>query len=144
MHPSPTVITLGVSDLSRARAFYCQGLGFVASSAGNEHIVFLKTSGVVLALYSRTALAEDACLPSAPVGNGFSGVTLARNLGSPAEVDAFLEQARRAGAKILKPAQKVFWGGYSGYFADPDGHAWEVAHNPFWKLGVTGLLELPD
>jgi uncharacterized glyoxalase superfamily protein PhnB len=144
MHPSPTVITLGVSDLPRARAFYCQGLGFGASSSSNEHIVFLKTSGVVLALYSRTALAEDACLPVGSGGTGFGGITLARNLGSPAEVDAFLERARQAGATILKPAQQVFWGGYSGYFADLDGHPWEVAYNPHWQLGASGLVELPD
>ncbi|MFO0579958.1 MAG: VOC family protein [Polyangia bacterium] len=142
MIPSPTVITLGVADLVRARAFYCDGLGFVASSSGNEHIVFLKTAGIVLALYSRAALAEDACLPAE--GSGFGGVTLARNLGSPAEVDAFLARAQQAGARILKPAQKVFWGGYSGYFADPDGHPWEVAHNPFWRLSPAGLVELPD
>lgn len=141
MDPCLTVVTLGVSDLARARTFYCEGLGFRASGAGNEHITFLDAGGTVLALYSREALAADACLP--PQGSGFGGVTLARNVGSRAEVDAFIERARQAGARILKPAQEVFWGGYSGYFSDPDGHPWEVAHNPYWTLSPRGLVELP-
>lgn len=141
MNPRLTVVTLGVSDVARSRQFYCDGLGFTASSASNEHVVFLHGGGVVLGLYSREALAEDAQVPSA--GSGFGGVTLARNLPSKAEVDAALVVAAKAGAKILKPAQEVFWGGYSGYFSDPDGHPWEVAYNPHWPLDAAGGVILP-
>jgi catechol 2,3-dioxygenase-like lactoylglutathione lyase family enzyme len=139
--PRLTVVTLGVHDLRRSRAFYCDGLGFRASSASNESIVFVDAGGVVLALYRRKLLADDANL--SPEGTGFGGVTLARNVGSPAEVDAALDTARRAGASILKPAQGAFWGGYSGYFADPDGHPWEVAFNPHWELDPAGRVVLP-
>jgi uncharacterized protein len=139
--PRLTVVTLGVQDLARSRAFYCEGLGFHASSSSNDGIVFLDAGGVVLSLYRRKLLADDANLPSA--GSGFGGVTFARNVGSRAEVDAALEMAKRAGASILKPAQEAFWGGYSGYFADPDGHTWEVAHNPHWKLDGAGRVLLP-
>jgi uncharacterized glyoxalase superfamily protein PhnB len=141
MSPCLTVITLGVSDLVRARTFYCAGLGFQPSSSSNEHIVFLHAGGVALALYDRDSLAHDANLPA--TGSGFGGVTLARNLGSKAEVDAALARAEQAGGRILKPAQEVFWGGYSGYFADLDGHPWEVAYNPHWTLSQDGRLELP-
>ncbi|MFT3922439.1 MAG: VOC family protein [Myxococcales bacterium] len=137
-----SVVTLGVSDLARARDFYCNGLGFQASSAGNEHVVFIQAGAVVLALWSREELAKDAHLPASPPAP-FSGVSLAQNYGSKAEVDAALQVAERAGAKILKPAQEVFWGGYSGYFADPDGHLWEVAFNPFWPLDARGNVTLP-
>jgi hypothetical protein len=136
-----TVVTLGVSDLARSRRFYCEGLGFLASSTSNEHVVFIDAGGVVLGLYAREPLAKDAQL--SPEGSGFGGVTLARNVGAKAEVDAALEAARKAGAQILKPAQEVFWGGYSGYFADPDGHPWEVAYNPHWKLDADGRVALP-
>jgi catechol 2,3-dioxygenase-like lactoylglutathione lyase family enzyme len=136
-----TVVTLGVSDLARSRRFYCEGLGFSPSSASNDHIVFLDAGGVVLALYRRDLLAKDAQL--SPKGSGFGGIALARNVRTKAEVDAALEAARRAGAKVLKPAQEAFWGGYSGYFADPDGHPWEVAYNPHWKLDAAGRVMLP-
>ena len=139
--PRVTVVTLGVSDLARSRRFYCEGLGFSPSSASNDHIVFLDAGGVVLALYPRDLLAKDAQL--SPKGSGFGGVTVARNVGTKGEVDAALEAARKAGAKILKPAQEAFWGGYSGYFADPDGHPWEVAYNPHWKLDADGRVVLP-
>ena len=142
MNPCLTVITLGVSDLARARKFYCDGLGFRPSSSSNEHIVFLRAGAIVLSLYSRESLAQDAHLPAD--GSGFGGIALARNLGSKAEVDQALAVAQQAGARILKPAQEVFWGGYSGYFADPDGHPWEVAYNPHWTLSPAGLVELPD
>lgn len=142
MNPCVTVITLGVSDLARSRKFYCEGLGFAPSSSSNEHITFMQAGGVVLALYDRSSLAHDANLPAQ--GSGFGGVTLARNLGSKAEVDAALATAERAGGRILKPAQEVFWGGYSGYFADPDGHPFEVAYNPYWTLSPSGLVELPS
>jgi uncharacterized protein len=142
--PSPpprlTVVTLGVHDLARSRTFY-ETLGFRASSASNESIVFLDAGGAVLALYRRKLLADDANLSSE--GSGFGGVTLARNVASRADVDAALDVAKGAGAHILKPAHEAFWGGYSGYFADPDGHPWEVAHNPHWKLGAEGRVALP-
>jgi catechol 2,3-dioxygenase-like lactoylglutathione lyase family enzyme len=137
------LVTLGVTDLPRARRFYCDGLGFVASSTSNEHVVFLNAGGVVLALWGRKELAEDARLPS-HVGSGFSGFSLAHNLAGKAEVNAFMAQAERAGAKILKEPSETFWGGYSGYFTDPDGFVWEVAHNPFWPLTDDGLVELPE
>jgi catechol 2,3-dioxygenase-like lactoylglutathione lyase family enzyme len=139
--PRLTVITLGVSDLARSRRFYCEGLGFSPSSASNDHIVFLDAGGVVLALYPRDLLAKDAQL--SPKGSGFGGIALARNVRTKAEVDAALEAARKAGAKILKPAEQAFWGGYSGYFADPDDHPWEVAYNPHWKLDAEGRVVLP-
>ncbi len=139
--PRLTVVTLGVSDLARSRAFYCAGLGFEASSISNEHIVFMAAGGVVLALYPRKLLADDAHVPSK--GSGFGGLALARNLKSKAAVDAALVVAKKAGAAILKPAQEVFWGGYSGYFGDPDGHVWEVAYNPHWKLDRDGRVVLP-
>src|SRR5579872_5165181 len=126
--PHLSVVTLGVSNLDRSRAFYCDGLGFRASTQSNESIVFIDGGGVLLSLYRRKLLAEDANLPSE--GSGFGGFTLAYNVRSPAAVDAMLQVARKAGARILKAAHEAFWGGYSGYFADPDGHAWEVAHNP--------------
>lgn len=135
------VVTLGVRDLARARAFYCDGLGFSPSSQSNESVVFLDAGGVVLALFGRAPLAEDAQL--APEGSGFGGITLAQNVSSRNEVDARLALALRAGGTILKPAGETFWGGYSGYFADPEGYPWEVAHNPFWPLGEDGLVRLP-
>ena len=139
--PRITIVTLGVADLQRARAFYAEGLGFTVSSSSNDQVVFIEAGGVVLGLYPRELLAEDAQLN--PEGSGFGGITLARNVGSENEVDVALAVAKRAGARILKPAQKVFWGGYSGYFADLDGHPWEVAFNPHWKLDERGAVVLP-
>jgi uncharacterized protein len=141
MQPRLTIVTLGVADIARARAFYGK-LGFKASAASNEHVVFHQAGGVVLALFGRAALAADAGV--ADSGPGFSGVTLAHNVASPAEVDATLAEAVAAGARLVKAAETVFWGGYSGYFADPDGHLWEVAHNPFFPLDAQGRLELPE
>lgn len=137
-----TVITLGVASHERARRFYCDALGWRPSSSSNEHITFLDMGGVVLALYARDALAEDAQMSGA--GSGFGGVTLAQNVASRAEVDAALAAAERAGGTVLKPAEEAFWGGYSGYFADPDGHPWEVAHNPHWQLSPEGKVLLPS
>lgn len=134
------MVTLGVQDLARSRTFY-EGLGFRPSSSSNESITFMDAGGVVLALYRRKLLADDA--NSSSEGSGFGGVTLARNVGSKAEVDGALDGAKKVGATILKPAQEAFWGGYSGYFADPDGHAWEVAYNPRWKLDAEGRVVLP-
>src|SRR5262245_43231891 len=128
-----SIVTLGVADLARARRFYCEGLGWKASSASQDAIVFIDAGGVVLALFNRDALAEDAQLDASPAAS-FSGITLAHNVRTKQAVDAALAAAVKAGAKLLKPGQDVFWGGYSGYFADPDGHAWEVAWNPFFPM----------
>ena len=136
-----TVVTLGVADLARARDFYIKGLGWKASSSSNEHITFIDLGGLVLALFARKALAEDANVN--PGGSGFGGITLAQNVSTKAEVDSALASAIKAGATLLRPAQDVFWGGYSGYFADPDGYPWEIAHNPHWQLDDTGNVLLP-
>ena len=121
MQPRLTLVTLGVADVARARVFY-EALGFKASSDSNRSVTFFDAGGVVLALFGRAALAEDAHV--ANTGAGFSGVTLAHNVSSDADVDRVLADAVDAGATLLKPGQKVFWGGYSGYFSDPDGHLW--------------------
>jgi uncharacterized protein len=140
MQPRLTLVTLGVSDMARARAFY-EALGFKASRDSNDNVTFFDAGGVVLGLFGRKALAEDAHVAdSAP---GFSGVSLAHIVTNEADVDRVLSEAVAAGAKLLKSGQKVFWGGYSGYFADPDGHVWEVAHNPFWRLDEAGRIMLP-
>jgi catechol 2,3-dioxygenase-like lactoylglutathione lyase family enzyme len=140
VQPRLSFVTLGVADIARARAFYDK-LGFRASSASNPDVVFYDVGGEVLALFGRAALAADAKVPeSAP---GFSGVALAHNVRSEAEVDAVLAEAVAAGAKLIKPGEKAFWGGYTGYFADPDGHLWEVAFNPFFPLDDTGRVQLP-
>jgi catechol 2,3-dioxygenase-like lactoylglutathione lyase family enzyme len=139
--PRIHIVTLGVSDLTRARRFY-EALGWRASSASNENIVFLKGDSGVLALYGRAALAEDALAEDLPTG--FAGVTLARNASSKAEVDAWFNAAVAAGARAVKPPQEVFWGGYSGYVADPDGHLWEFAFNPYFVFDDHGNLALPD
>jgi catechol 2,3-dioxygenase-like lactoylglutathione lyase family enzyme len=139
MEPRISLITLGVRDVARARAFY-EALGFKAGQASQESVTFLDAGGVVLGLYGRAALAEDATVAdSAP---GFSGVALAHNARSEADVEKALAEVVAAGATLVKPAGKVFWGGYSGYFADPDGHLWEVAYNPYFKLGSDGRVEL--
>lgn len=138
--PRLNIVTLGVSNVAKSRAFY-EALGWHPSSASRDSIVFFDLGGVVLALFDREHLADDATV--APAGDGFRGVTLAHNVESDADVDAALAQAERAGARIVKPASKVFWGGYSGYFCDPDGHLWEVAHNPFVTLDGQGRLQLP-
>jgi catechol 2,3-dioxygenase-like lactoylglutathione lyase family enzyme len=140
-----TVVTLGVDDLPRARAFYEQGMGLTASGASGGDVVFYRCGAMVLALYPRRALLEDALLPDGRLGEPgrFDGVTLACNCAGPAEVDALLRRAVAAGARLAKPGQPTFWGGYSGYFEDPDGHLWEAAHIPGWGLGELGL-ELPE
>ena len=136
-----SIVALGVDDLKRATDFYC-ALGWSLSDASNESISFLAGGTVVLGLYGRSALAEDAEVEDTPTG--FSAVTLAVNLPSEADVDAFFGKAVAAGASVRKEPQKVFWGGYSGYFADLDGHLWEVAHNPFFPLDDSGRVTLPD
>lgn len=132
MKPRISMITLGVSDLARAVKFYEQGLGFPKMESPPE-VAFFTLNGTWLGLYSREALAEDATV--AAEGSGFGGFTLSHNVMSEPEVEQVLDQAVAAGANLIKPAQKVFWGGYSGYFKDPDGHLWEVAHNPFFWVG---------
>ncbi len=140
MQPRVSFVTLGVGDVARARAFYDR-LGFRASSASNADVVFYDAGGVVLALFGRAALAADASVAdSAP---GFSGVALAHNVAGEREVDEVLAEAVAAGAKLVKNGQKAFWGGYTGYFSDPDGHLWEVAYNPYFPLSADGRVELP-
>ena len=131
MDPRITLITLGVGDLERAVSFYRDGLG-LPKRDGPEGIAFFETRGTWLSLYPRAALAEDAQVPVE--GSGFRSFALAHNVASPEEVDGTLQQAVAAGATLVKPGQKVFWGGYSGYFADPDGFLWEVAWNPHFSL----------
>ncbi len=136
-----SLVTLGVADVARSRRFY-ERLGWKASGASNESIAFFQLGGVALALFGRAALARDAGLPGE--GRGFGGITLAHNVRTRQEVDAVLVRAKEAGARILKPAEEAFWGGYSGYFTDPDGHPWEVAWNPQFPLRDDGGLQLPD
>lgn len=145
MEPRISIITLGVADLKRSYQFYKEGLGLPTSMSPETGIVFFKTSGVILALYPNDKLAEDVGPEWHPdnKGNGsFSGVTLAHNTKSKAEVDQILEQAQKAGGTIQKAAQEVFWGGYSGYFSDPDGHLWEVAYADSWEFNTDGSLKL--
>jgi catechol 2,3-dioxygenase-like lactoylglutathione lyase family enzyme len=131
-----SLVTLGVADLARARTFYSEGLGWSVLSPDQTGIVFFQLPGLALALWPVDKLAKDAGL--APRAGGFGGITLAINMPSPAEVDAVIAQAERAGARVLKPAAETFWGGYSGYFSDLDGHPWEVAHNPFCTVAPDG------
>jgi uncharacterized protein len=128
-----SVITLGVADLDRAAAFY-GGLGW-RRGTDDSGVVFFQLNGFVLALWSRNELATDSAVTD---GGGWGGVTLALNVGSPAEVDAVLAEAERVGARIGRPGAPTFWGGYSGIFIDPDGHPWEVAHNPGWTVTPDG------
>ncbi|MCE9683703.1 VOC family protein [Halomonas alkalisoli] len=132
MKPRISMITLGVRDLAASIRFYEEGLGLPRMESPPE-VAFFTLNGTWLGLYGREALAEDAGVPAE--GSGFAGIALAHNLASEAEVDELLEQVVAAGAKLVKPGQKVFWGGYSGYFSDPDGYLWEVAHNPFVWIG---------
>ncbi|MEZ8098854.1 VOC family protein [Vibrio bivalvicida] len=139
MEPRVSIITLGVQDLERSYQFYSK-LGFPSSKNPEEGIIFFKTGGVCLALYPLDALAKDVSPDMAIVKEGFSGVTLAHNTRSKQEVDDVLALAVSAGAKLEKPAQDVFWGGYSGYFSDPDGYLWEVAYADFWQFNQDGSL----
>jgi uncharacterized protein len=127
-----SIITLGVENLQRSIDFYQHGLGLPTTYKEGEGIAFFQLSGTWLALYPSNALAEDACLP--PERVRFGGFTLAHNVPNKEEVDQVIAQALASGATLLKPAADTFWGGYSGYFSDPDGHPWEVAWNPFFPL----------
>ncbi len=155
------LVTLGVADLSRAIAF-CTAMGLPRRDQGSDAVAFFDAGGVVLSLFGREALAADAGMGTvgapeiamdhpAPVAGGaepfkpaFSGTALAFNVADEAAVARVISQAEAAGARILKSPQRAFWGGFSGYFADPDGHIWEVAHNPFWPLDAAGRPVLPD
>jgi hypothetical protein len=134
-----SVITLGVRDLARARAFY-EALGWVTRAKPDDDVVFFQAGGLVFALWGRGELAEDSGVED---GGGWGGVTLAHNVRSPEEVDAVLADAERAGATITRAAGPAFWGGYTGVFTDPEGHAWEVAHNPHWTFAADGSVILP-
>lgn len=141
MEQRVSIITLGVADLKRSSEFY-EHLGWKRSMAKAENIVFFQAGGTAVALYPRHELAKDANI--APDGHGFSGVALAYNTRNRAEVDSALGDATAAGARLIKPAQEAFWGGYSGYFSDPDGFLWEVAWNPFFAVAEDGSIRLPD
>jgi len=134
-----SMISLGVEDLPKSTEFY-QALGWIKSPKSQETISFMKGANIVLGLYGRASLAEDAGVENAPTG--FSGIALALNLPDEKEVDDFAILAAAAGGKIVKKPQKVFWGGYSGYFSDLDGHLWEIAHNPFVEFDASGNLDL--
>jgi uncharacterized protein len=133
-----TLVTLGVTDLARARAFY-EALGWRTGAGADDDVVFFDTGSLIVSLWSRESLAEDSGVEDA---GGWGGVTLAYNVGSPAEVDATIEEARNAGARIAREPAETFWGGYSGVFVDPGGHPWEVAHNPHWTLRDDGSVSL--
>jgi catechol 2,3-dioxygenase-like lactoylglutathione lyase family enzyme len=138
MEQRVSLVTLGVSDLARARAFY-EGLGWTTGAAPGDDVVFFQAGGTIVGLWSREQLAEDSGVTDS---GGWGGVTLAHNVRSPAEVDAVMATAEQAGATIARHAGTTFWGGYSGVFLDPDGHPWEVAHNPGWTIRDDGSIEL--
>lgn len=140
MRQNISFVTLGVADLARSRAFYA-ALGWRESAGSQAEIAFFAAGGVVFALFGRAALAEDAGVPAA--GSGFPGFALAHNVASADAVDRLLAEAVAAGATLKQPAGKVFWGGYRGYFADPDGFLWEICWNPFFPLDEHGHVRLP-
>jgi uncharacterized protein len=139
MEQRVSLVTLGVADIPAARAFY-ERLGWRQTGEGDD-VVFFQTGGSVLALWSRGELAADSGVVD---GGGWGGVALAYNVGSPEEVDRVIEETRAAGARIAREPAPTFWGGYSGVFVDPDGHPWEVAHNPGWELTADGGVLLPE
>ena len=138
MEQRVSLITLGVSDLARARAFY-EALGWTTGAAPADDVVFFQAGGMIVALWDRARLADDSVVTDS---GGWGGVTLAYNTRSPEEVDAVLAEAEAAGATIGRPGDETFWGGYSGVFIDPDGHPWEVAHNPGWTIQDDGSISL--
>jgi catechol 2,3-dioxygenase-like lactoylglutathione lyase family enzyme len=133
-----SLVTLGVRDLARARAFY-EALGWKSPCEPDSDVVFFQSPGMIVALWGRDQLTEDSAVEDS---GGWGGVTLAYNARSPEEVDAVLAEAERAGATIGRPGGKTFWGGYSGVFVDPEGHPWEVAHNPSWTIAEDGSVGL--
>ena len=139
MEQRVSLVTLGVSDVPRARAFY-EGLGWTTRAEPGDDVVFFQAGGMVVALWDRANLAEDSGVSD---GGGWGGVTFAYNVREPVEVDEVIEQARAAGGSIPREPGETFWGGYSGIFVDPDGHPWEVAHNPSWTIRDDGSVELP-
>ena len=141
MKPRINIVTLGVANVAISRAFY-QRLGLVASPAGNDDVAFFDANGIVLGLFGHDALARDAHIASHSPPE-FRGVSLAWNASDEAEADAIIAHAVACGARLVKAPEKVFWGGYSGYFADPDGHLGEVAFNPFFPLSAEGRIALP-
>jgi uncharacterized protein len=141
MEQRVSLITLGVDDLARSKAFY-EALGW--SGQEIEETVFIQAGGLAVVLWGRAALAEDAGIESVPDRDAFAGIALAHNVRSPGEVDEIMAAAQQAGATVTRTAQPTSYGGYAGYFADPDGHLWEVAHNPGFALADDGALTLPD
>ena len=135
-----SLVTLGVSDLGRARRFY-EALGWKTRAAPDDDVVFFQAGGMIVALWGRDRLAEDSGVEDS---GGWGGITLAYNTRDTGEVDAVVEEARAAGATIAREPAPTFWGGYSAVFLDPDGHPWEVAHNPHWRIGADGSVTLPD
>ena len=133
-----SLITLGVRDLGRARRFY-EALGWKTGAAPADDVVFFQAGGMVVALWDRARLAEDSCVPDS---GGWGGITVALNFASPEEVDAVIEEARAAGATIGREPAETFWGGYSALFVDPEGHPWEIAHNPHWTITPDGAVRL--
>jgi catechol 2,3-dioxygenase-like lactoylglutathione lyase family enzyme len=133
-----SLVTLGVRDLARARAFY-EALGWQTGAAPEDDVVFFQAGGMIVALWGRDQLAEDSGVED---GAGWGGVTFAHIVRSPEEVDEVIAEAEQAGARIARPGGKTFWGGYSGVFVDPDGHPWEVAHNPSWTIAADGSVRL--
>ena len=138
MEQRVSLITLGVADLAASRRFY-EALGWRTGAAPGDDVVFFQVGGMIFGLWSREALAEDSGVLD---GGGYGGVTLAYNVRSPGEVDAAIAEARAAGARIAREPAETFWGGYSAVFVDPDGHPWEVAHNPGWSLRPDGSVEI--
>ncbi|HEY7178311.1 MAG TPA: VOC family protein [Gaiella sp.] len=133
-----SLVTLGVGDLARSRSFY-EALGWRTGAAPEDEVVFFQAGCLIVALWSREQLAKDSTVVD---GGGWGGVTLAYNVATPEEVDAVIDEARAAGATIGREPAATFWGGYSGVFVDPEGHPWEVAHNPHWTVGPDGSTTL--
>jgi hypothetical protein len=139
MEQRVSLVTLGVSDVAASRAFY-ERLGWkCANDSEAQGVAFFQVGGIAVALWDRGELAADSTVDDSP---GWGGVTLAYNVRSPREVDAVIEEARGAGATIGRPGAETFWGGYSGVFVDPDGHPWEVGHNPFWTIAEDGSVDI--
>jgi predicted lactoylglutathione lyase len=134
-----SLVTLGVRDLDRARSFY-EALGWTTGAAPDDDVVFFQAGGMIVALWGRDQLTEDSEVDDS---GGWGGITLAYNTRSPQEVDSVIEEARKAGAKIGREPAETFWGGYSAIFIDPEGHPWEVAHNPRWTIADDGSVSLP-